>query len=663
MLIACLLACVPCLASATQAFADDATIEVAENEPAGGTDDPSDELAVIEANAEDEAADNSSTMDVTATDDEADANKADNADKQDDTTGYLKDASGKIITGAGWHLLNGKWYYTDAKGIFSTNFQKIGAKTYYFDVNGVMATDWKTIESFRYYFGNANDGSMKTGWNKIGTLWYYFDGSGKLQTGWKTISSKTYYLDGAKNGAMATGWSKTAIDSKWHYFGLANDGAVRTGWLFLHNTWYYLDPTTDANGGKGAMVTGWGININKSGKDYYFGGADDGSMKSGWQKLAAPLAKDAAANWYYFGAPGDGALKKNQWVWSYNKWYHVDAQGAMQLGKQTVNGKVYYFDENPDHGYMLSGWHQIDATINNETAKKWYYFNGPSDGSMKTGWLYYNNNWFYLDPAKGESYGVMYDDTYGLPTIDGSKYSFDKDGVMASNAKIDLGNNECGYATRSGNIIKIGVNKDSKIILKPGENILTGWQKIGNTWFYADSAGVIQTDWFYSGGVWYYLQEPCGAMATGSCPVKGVMNYFEEGGAWNAEKTNMVKRAQGFSSRTGYLVLVDVGACRVGVFTGSQNHWSLIRYEPCVCGAGGSPTIRGTYSTGYHLYRLPDWSNALYCTNITGGYFFHSILNSTSELGYHLSHGCVRLNWPFAQYMQTLPYGSTVNLY
>ena len=129
------------------------------------------------------------------------------------------------------------------------------------------------------------------------------------------------------------------------------------------------------------------------------------------------------------------------------------------------------------------------------------------------------------------------------------------------------------------------------------------------------------------------------------------------------EEGDMMLRAQGMRSPTDFLILVDTDKCRVGIFRGGNDNWNLDRFEPCVCGAPWSPTITGTYSTGYHLPVLPDWSNALYCTNITGGYFFHSVLSSTDELGQHLSHGCIRLDWPFAQYMQTVPYGSTVHLY
>lgn len=158
--------------------------------------------------------------------------------------------------------------------------------------------------------------------------------------------------------------------------------------------------------------------------------------------------------------------------------------------------------------------------------------------------------------------------------------------------------------------------------------------------------GYVARNQYVNSGRWYKANND-GALTESAAP----------------EEADMLLRAQALSSRTGYLLLVDTGKCRVGIFKGSKGNWVTDRFEACVCGAPGSPTITGTYSLGYHLPVLPNWSNALYCTNISGGYFFHSVLSSTSELGQHLSHGCVRVNWPTAQYIQSLPYGSTVNLY
>lgn len=568
---------------------------------------------------------------------------------KEDLDKYLKDAKGNVITGAGWHSLAGKWYYTKANGELLKDFQTIKNNKYYLDpTSGVMLAGWQSISNNKYYFGAANDGAMKKGWQKLGGIWYYLDsGTGILQTGFKNVSGKTYYLDGDKNGAMKAGWAQIVKDGKtnWYYFGGANDGAMRKGWQKL-GAWYYLDPST------GAMASDFTKVGNKT---YYLGGANDGSMKSGWQKIA----KDGKTDWYYFGGANDGSMKTG-WQ-KLGAWYYLDlSTGAMKSGLNTINGKRYYLGGAND-GSMKSGW--IELTENGE--KNWYYFNGQNDGSAKAGWVSSNGVWYYLDPSTGIMVTkTKKTDAGGTLRLNGTLYAFADSGAMLSNTRYTFNDGSIGYAAPSGAISKIGVLDDNKsLILKPNDATLTGWQKIGGTWFYANNSGVVQTGWRKEGSTWYYLQPSSGAMATGSCKVDGVMNYFEGNGAWNAEKTNMVKRAQGFSSRTGYLILVDVNACRVGVFNGSQGNWNLIRYEACVCGAPGSPTIRGTYATGYHLGNLPAWPNALYCTNITGGYFFHSVLSSTSELGGHLSHGCIRLNWPTAQYMQSLPYGSTVNLY
>ena len=132
----------------------------------------------------------------------------------------------------------------------------------------------------------------------------------------------------------------------------------------------------------------------------------------------------------------------------------------------------------------------------------------------------------------------------------------------------------------------------------------------------------------------------------------------------DAVRANMSGRAQGFSSRTGWLIMVDRGNARVGIYTGWQGHWTENRYVMCTPGKPSTQTITGTYTTQYRKPHLSDTPSAMYCTNIWGGYFFHSILRSTSELGNHLSHGCIRMNWPDAYFIYTqVPLGTTVNIY
>ena len=100
----------------------------------------------------------------------------------------------------------------------------------------------------------------------------------------------------------------------------------------------------------------------------------------------------------------------------------------------------------------------------------------------------------------------------------------------------------------------------------------------------------------------------------------------------------------GFTSGTSYLILVSRSRHEVGVFRGSFNNWNCIKFWSCVTGAPSTPTITGEYrTTGFKRTNLSTDARARWCTQINGGYFFHSILASNSELGNSQSHGCIRL--------------------
>ena len=127
----------------------------------------------------------------------------------------------------------------------------------------------------------------------------------------------------------------------------------------------------------------------------------------------------------------------------------------------------------------------------------------------------------------------------------------------------------------------------------------------------------------------------------------------------------MLNKAMGYSSKTKYLILVDRSKHKVGVFQGSANNWSLRYFWSCVTGAPGSPTITGSYyTTGFKRPSLSTDSRAIYCTQIWGGYFFHSILSSESELGHSLSHGCIRLPYNAANWIyKNIYFGTRVVIY
>jgi lipoprotein-anchoring transpeptidase ErfK/SrfK len=132
-----------------------------------------------------------------------------------------------------------------------------------------------------------------------------------------------------------------------------------------------------------------------------------------------------------------------------------------------------------------------------------------------------------------------------------------------------------------------------------------------------------------------------------------------------ADKQAMYNKAQGYSSNTGYLFLVDRKTHKVGVFKGSKGNWSYVYYWSCVTGAASSPTITGTYkTTGLKKTVLSTDSRARWCTQINGGYFFHTILASESELGRSASHGCIRLAVSNAKWIyNNIGKGTTVVIY
>ena len=121
----------------------------------------------------------------------------------------------------------------------------------------------------------------------------------------------------------------------------------------------------------------------------------------------------------------------------------------------------------------------------------------------------------------------------------------------------------------------------------------------------------------------------------------------------------------GFTSNTSYLILVNRSRHEVGVFRGGYKNWSCIKFWSCVTGAPSTPTITGEYkTTGFKRTNLTTDARARWCTQINGGYFFHSILASNNELGGSWSHGCIRLavenaKWIYDNIMQ----GTKVYIY
>ena len=248
----------------------------------------------------------------------------------------------------GWVEEDGTWYYYDKDGNRVENeWKKSGDNWFWLDSeeNGAMATDKLVDDDSDLYYVDANGVMVKNTWVKVVNEdqddddpaeyhYYYMQASGKAykasdnssNTKFRTIDGKRYAFD--SDGKMLYGW-------------VTDDGELATG------------------------DDGW-----REAK-YYCGSWEDGSMKTGWQKITV-----------YDDADGKDD--------DYDYWFNFKSNGekrGLNTGKENwkSNGKYYSFDER---GVMIYEWAEKASSNNTASVSNWRYYNSPEDGARQTkGWF------------------------------------------------------------------------------------------------------------------------------------------------------------------------------------------------------------------------------------------------------------------------------------
>ena len=221
----------------------------------------------------------------------------------------------------------------------------------------------------------------------------------------------------------------------------------------------------------------------------------------------------------------------------------------------------------------------------------------------------------------------------------------------------------------SGVMVTGWLNAGSWYYLSAGGAMLTGWQYINGTWYYLDGSGAMTTGWQYLNGNWFYMNGS-GAMTTGWQFVDNCWYYLQTDGRW-IDTARMDRYAQGYSSSTNYLILVDRASCVVGVYSGSKGKWSQRYIWSCAPGKASTPTVSGEFNVAAKGYYFDSGnSRCFYYTQFKGNYLFHSVLyhkNGTLQdgrVGIPLSHGCVRLEIENAKWIYyNIPAGTHVVVY
>jgi hypothetical protein len=123
------------------------------------------------------------------------------------------------------------------------------------------------------------------------------------------------------------------------------------------------------------------------------------------------------------------------------------------------------------------------------------------------------------------------------------------------------------------------------------------------------------------------------------------------------------RKAQGYSSETRYLILVNKSRHLVNFYQGSKGHWvNIKRNILCTIGKKSSPTKSGNFKLSLKVtkngkYGRKDFkgTTAFYAFRINAGNFFHSVLYRKgcsnpytsspvdATLGKSISNSCIRL--------------------
>ena len=259
--------------------------------------------------------------------------------------------------------------------------------------------------------GGAMTSFAAQGWVEEDGTWYFYDKDGnRVENEWKKSGDNWFWLNGDEGGAMAT--DMLVEDDDDTYYVDANGVMVTNTWVKVVNEdqdddddpaeyrYYYMQNSGKAykagDSGKtkfktidgkkyafdedGKMLYGW-VNEDDSTlasddsdwetATYYMGSWEDGSLKTGWQKITVYDQDEDDDYDYWFNFKSNGKKRFNE-------------SDSKDIFEKKINGKHYAFD---NRGVMTYEW-TLTTTSDASTISNWLYFNSPEDGARATkGWF------------------------------------------------------------------------------------------------------------------------------------------------------------------------------------------------------------------------------------------------------------------------------------
>lgn len=305
------------------------------------------------------------------------------------------------------------------------------------------------------------------------------------------------------------------------------------GWEQQGDTWVYLDSSNNR------VTDSW----RRSG-DFNFYLDSNGEM-----------AVDAWVEDTYY-VDQNGVMVTNRWVYaeegtegapnSEGGWFYLDAAGRAVTDQwRTIGNNRYHFDSD---GSMNYGWFTDDDNL--------YYLGDENDGAAKTGWicLEYDEDeqpddgdvseivtsggkWFYFQ-SNGRAVRAS-ENTYVNRTINGYRYYFDENGVMAT-GWVSMGEQEEGDVTGISTLKYFG-DADSgqmargwRYLIDDPEDSEDDDEDFSFATATSSNAESLSGDgnWYYfdNDGVPKYLNQTADSVSDATARISGQNYFFDEYG-------------------------------------------------------------------------------------------------------------------------------------
>ena len=304
---------------------------------------------------------------------------------------YDKDSGAKIDLGTNRYVfINENWYYLNEEGKILKGDQTIDGVQVHFDpyygnqIKGEFTDSSGYVVKANSYtspvkFYDKDSGALvKNQYFNNNGKWYYADAQGNILKGSQTIDGVHVYFDDygvQAKGIIADGYFYDK-DS-----GVRQD-VPRDQFVKVGDKLYYFD----SKGQKG--------NKTIDGKDYYI--LNNGEILRDSFEIYGSLP--------YHDKETGAAVNKTGFLQVGKDWYYIDANGTKARGLKEIDGKLYFFSNNPMNKYetheqvrgQLARPYFYISFPNRAEDNPTYYFDAETGAAVTNQFVYTDGHWYYF---------------------------------------------------------------------------------------------------------------------------------------------------------------------------------------------------------------------------------------------------------------------------